>query len=418
MECQFIYDDCEHTHHRGCDKTPPNVGARRARQGDKPFVIAMRSAGVVYSGPMGDSQKPTHTNTLPQPGKGWEDFDEDPQKLRADALMELGNIERVESNYEGALKNYAEAMGLYEGLGDLNGLARILYVVGDIHRAQSRYAQAETCFSQASALFRQVGNRRMEGSVLGNLAMMYQEQGAYDHAIEHSQQALSINRAVGNKRAEGTVLGHLGGVYQSLGKYAEAIAHYNQALSIKIEVGDRLGEGIVLGHLGGVYQSMGKHNEAINHLHQALAVQREIGNKLQEGGVLGNLGDVLLKQGRLKEAAKHLQTAIRRCDSIIPAAAGAFQGSLALIRAKQGDLETARSLLSTGEGLVAPIPLELGKFLCKKGEIHLLSGERAAAESAYKQAQGIAKELNVKTNSQLVRSILELESLLHSKTTN
>ena len=50
---------------------------------------------------MGESHKPAKQNTPPQSGEeGWDAFEEDPRKLRADALMELGNIERDEANFE------------------------------------------------------------------------------------------------------------------------------------------------------------------------------------------------------------------------------------------------------------------------------------------------------------------------------
>ena len=96
-------------------------------------------------------------------------------------------------------------------------------------------------------------------------------------------------------------------------------------------------------------------------------------------------------------------------------AAVAFRANLAVIRAQQGAIGLAKSLISSGESLVAVYPLERGKLLCKKAQVHLLAGEQEQAETALKQAQHIAQKLNVKPDSELGTALQELVTLFHSK---
>ena len=68
-----------------------------------------------------------------------------------------------------------------------------------------------------------------------------------------------------------------------------------------------------------------------------------------QGQTLGNLGDLTGKQGQLIEAEAALREAMPICDELVPPAAGAFGGSLALLLAHQDHLDEAQALLATGE---------------------------------------------------------------------
>ena len=65
---------------------------------------------------------------------------------------------------------------------------------------------------------------------------------------------------------------------------------------------------------------------------------------------------------RWEEAERYLNSAVEICRTTIPAAAGAFMGSLAWLYAQQSNMEQARKLLLEGEPLVQVYPEEHGKF--------------------------------------------------------
>jgi tetratricopeptide (TPR) repeat protein len=152
----------------------------------------------------------------------------------------------------------------------------------------------------------------------------------------------------------------------------------------------------------------------LSHYMQALTVYQEARNRRGEGIVLGNLADVLLKQGLLEEATTHLQRAIVICDELTPAAAGAFRGVLALMRAQQGDVEEALSLLSVGEPLIESYRGEYGKFLCKRAQVCLIAEDREQAARSLEQAQSIAKTLDAAADGELGLAIQELMTLFSS----
>jgi tetratricopeptide (TPR) repeat protein len=165
-------------------------------------------------------------------------------------------------------------------------------------------------------------------------------------------------------------------------------------------------------YLGNLSCSQGQYERAIGHYTTALDIFREIGVRHAEGTTLGNLGDTLFKLLRLDEAEAAFRQAIGLCDEKYPLASGAYRGSLALLLAQQAQPEEAQTLLDVGERQVTVEPIEHAKFLCKKGQIQLISNQLNAAQESLTQAEAIAAKLNVNEHSQIAQAIADLAALL------
>jgi predicted ATPase/serine/threonine protein kinase/Tfp pilus assembly protein PilF len=310
-------------------------------------------------------------------------------------LGRAGRLLYLAGRYSEALEYFQQALAITREIGDAVNEAINLGNLAIFHQEQGRISEAVEHFQQALAITREVGDRRNETTNLRNLATLHQHQGRYSEALEHIQQALAIAREIGSRRNEGLTLGNLATFHQEQGRYSEALGHFQQALSIAREVGNRRNEGIILGHLATFHQEQGRISEAVEHFQQALAIACEVGHRRTEGIVLGNLGDLLFSQGDLLSAETHLLPAITIGDETMLVAAGAFRGSLALIRAQQGAFDEARTLLEKGESQIrGGHLLELGKFLRKKAEVEHLAGEPAAAAVTLAEAESIDVELN------------------------
>jgi tetratricopeptide (TPR) repeat protein len=289
----------------------------------------------------------------------------------------------------------------------------VLSSLGTLHRLQGRPAEAREHYEAALAIHREVGNRRFEGTVLGSLGVVHLEQGRPAEAREHHEAALAIHREVGDRRHEGIELGCLGILHQEQGRPDESREPSEAALDIAREVGDRRSEGAVLGSLGILHQAQGRLAEAREHYEAALDINREVGNRRGEGVELGNLGDLLLVQGETEAAETRLTEAMALCDEVLPSAAGAFRGSLALLRARQGAFDEARALLTRGDQQLRGVyALELGKLLCKRGEVERLAGDLDAARAARDEAASIAAETEAGSDSDLGRAVAALRDAL------
>jgi tetratricopeptide (TPR) repeat protein len=256
----------------------------------------------------------------------------------------------------------------------------------------------------------------LEGDRLVELGRIQYEESRFDEASEHFQAALAIYRAHRHRRGEGEALMGLGSVCWQTGKLTEATKTFNLALGIHREIGDRQLEGVVLGDLGNVCQQQQKLDEAIVHYTLALEIHRAYGDERFEGDFLGNMAEALFDLGRLAESKQAFESAISICDATDNrTSAGSFRGCLALLLAKQGHFDDAQALVDKGEPQLASHPHNHGKFLCKKGQVQLLKGEREEAGSSLTQAQAIAAELEVGEDSEMAREIAALVAVLEKE---
>ena len=223
---------------------------------------------------------------------------------------------------------------------------------------------------------------------------------------------MSLAKEIGEKYLEGHIYGHLGRRCSDFGEHKEAIVHYKAAMKISKSIGDIRGLGTHLSVLGSVYATLGEYDEAIVCFNQSLEIALEIGNKRSEGLMYGNLGDIYIRLKRWSDAENLLTQGIEVCMSIIPAAAGAFMGSLAWVYAEQSKIEEAKFLLADGEPLVKVYPEEYAKFLCKKAKIQHLTDESYEAQEALEQAESIAKKVNQSEDSELNKAIQEARKFL------
>ena len=259
----------------------------------------------------------------------------------------------------------------------------------------------------------EIGDRRNEANMLGNLGSVYYNQGQYKEAISHYEQSIEIFRSIANPRGEGIQLGNLGIVYSSIGQYEQAITYYTESIAIARDIGSRSSEGNTLGNLGTMYVRLGQYEQAIDCYKQAIKLIKEVGNKRYEGVYLGNLGDCLIKIGNVKKAEDVLPKAIQLCETIFPVAAGAFMGSLAMIKAQNKCFDEALSLMVDGEERVRVNPLEYGKFLCKKSQVLHLAHQQEAAKEAFRQAVQIAEDLQLDSESELRLLIQQTERCIN-----
>ena len=198
-----------------------------------------------------------------------------------------------------------------------------------------------------------------------------------------------------------------------LGRTQEARLHYEEAIRLFRRTGNRRLEGTATSGLAEVLRSQGLLDEAMETCRTALQIHRSLGNPVQECIAMGNLGDIHVDRDEFEEANLLLRDAIRIGDEVLPAAAGAFRGSLGLVLAIQGNFEEARSMLLRGEtALRDGNTLELGKLLCKRARVEVLAGEQKEAKASVEEAQFLAERLEVGPEGNLVKAIEQVNKAI------
>ena len=327
----------------------------------------------------------------------------------------LGNIGLVFtelSEYEKSLEYYGKALDIHREIESKRSEGIVLGNIATVYREQGEYEKSLEHYTKAIDIHREIGNKRSEGSTIGNMGLIYQEQGDHDKALEYYGKALNIHREIGNKRSEGHTLGNIAVIYQFQSNYEKALEQYSKAIDIAQEIGNKLIEGINLGNMAHIYQTKEDYEKALEHYTKALDIHRSIGNNHLEGATIGNIGDLYHRQNEPLKAQSNLEQAIQICDETYSVAAGAFRGTLALSLAEDGVIRQALEVIKVGETQVMVMPLEHGKFLCKKAQVFHISKESVLAVEALNQAVEIAETLSVAPDSELGQLIIETHGIL------
>ncbi|GAA2021419.1 hypothetical protein GCM10009839_18050 [Catenulispora yoronensis] len=118
----------------------------------------------------------------------------DSPATHATALNELGQVQRLASDYPAAADVQERALEIYRQIGDrlgkagaLNNLGRVRYLTGD-------YAAAADVQEQSLKIYRQRGNRGNEAWALNSYAATIAALGDRSRAFTLYQQALAMNR--------------------------------------------------------------------------------------------------------------------------------------------------------------------------------------------------------------------------------
>jgi len=330
---------------------------------------------------------------------------------KAWSISILGDIDTAVATNHRALEQVRE-------LGDIELEAVIQSDLAHLTGLINQVSVSDSHYLQALRLSQAVGNRPREALVCVNQAMLWMNQGRLKESQMLLESALKLAAEVGNVFAEAPARSTLGLILSSQGRTDEAREQLELSISLLRRMGSRRQEGSALQGLATLQHNVGDLSASLQTHRKALRIHRSLGNRRQECIVLGNMGDLHMSRGEPAQAEPLFEAAIELGDEVLPAAAGAFRGSLASLVVNRGELETAHELLDRGEAALRGVnPSELGKLLCRRGRIALLASSPELAKAALEEVEEIASELGLGSQSVLGRSIEELREEVGSTTT-
>jgi tetratricopeptide (TPR) repeat protein len=314
----------------------------------------------------------------------------------ANALNDLGVVQRLTGDYPAAAQVLQEALGISRDLGDRLGEANALNDLGVVRLLTDDYRDAAQAHEQALGIYRDLGTRLSQADALRRLGVARLAMDDYPTAADTLELALSISRDLGDRLGEANTLLDLGDVRLGTDDYRAAAQVLEQALGIYSDLGDRLGEANALNYLGGVRWLMGDYRAAAQAHEQALGIYRDIGNRLGQANALKDLGEVRLATGDYPAAVQLLDQALsisRDLGDRLGQANALCQ--LGVLRRVTGDYPAAAQLLDQALGIYRDIGIRDGEAMAlnEKGTLHRVSGDLTSAEGSHRQALELARTI-------------------------
>jgi tetratricopeptide (TPR) repeat protein/transcriptional regulator with XRE-family HTH domain len=330
------------------------------------------------------------------------------QAGQADAVNELGLLQRATGDHTAAAASHQQALELYRELGDRLGQASALDNLGRVQYETGEYPAAAASHQQALALFRDLGHRVGQALATSNLGNVQSLTADYLAAATSYQQALDMFRDLGHRLGQALATGNLGTVQARTGGYCAAAASLAQALGIYRELGDRLGQAMALHNLGDVQMRTGDYPAAAATQQRALGMFRDIGHRLGQALATGNLGTIQLRTGDYPAAAASLAQALDIYGDLGDRYGQAeVLNDLGEVLARSGDSGQVRDHHAQALAIAREIsaPLEEARALEGLGHCLLRDSDPGAAAAHWQQALAIYQRIGA-PDAQRIRETL------------
>jgi class 3 adenylate cyclase/Tfp pilus assembly protein PilF len=236
--------------------------------------------------------------------------------LQAKNLRNIGVVHDARSNYPEALKNYFNALRIYDGIKNAKGMAKVYGSIGISYTDTRDFNLALANFQKSIAINDSLGNPNDNRSNFINLGNLFYAFDKVDQALLYYKRAAAINEALGDGRSMSIVLGNMATIFSERGQLDSALEYHRMASSFGAKLGNVRVEALHLTNIGKIYLKKGQTDIAEKHFRESLSLATKIGAVDLIRDVHLELSSLLDKKGNYKEALAHLRDYNRYRDSI------------------------------------------------------------------------------------------------------
>lgn len=328
--------------------------------------------------------------------------------LLATVQLQQGLIQQSIATGTIAIKRASEAR-------EFRMVALAQAIVGRAHRMAGQYSEANIAYKSATKISRHLDDKSLLAANLGNEGTIAMMEGRLTDAARLFGQSLSVAANTGDRRIQAARFFQLGTALLEAGELDSALGDYHTAQKMFRDFGERFNEAMVLVGIGQVHYIKGNHSKARDLLFESLSILTEVGSEAHTGITLANLGEIEIAMGEFRDAETHLGDAIRVSKiagmSRVQAAAHSARGLLYLRQGKHSEALVELEIAETSLRAINE-PIELGKLLCNKSELHLALKKPGKAQENYDEAHLLGKKIKISKESELGRRLAALQKQL------
>ena len=200
-----------------------------------------------------------------------------PTPARAKALNAAAEMASFSDETAGEQALAAEALEIYQQLGDRQGIAESLFALGVAVGEGGDWAGARPLLEASLRLYRDLGDEPRVLWVTRALAWAHAEFGDLESAKPLYEDALRQARAAGNRLGESVLLGSLSWLAVREGRIQDAPALIKESLRLTQDLPDRIEEAIRLCHAARAIVETGSLETAVRLISCYQALSEELG---------------------------------------------------------------------------------------------------------------------------------------------
>ncbi|MCL4531569.1 MAG: tetratricopeptide repeat protein [Chloroflexi bacterium] len=159
-------------------------------------------------------------------------------KLKANVLQAIGDVQQFRKQMDAALASYNEALKLFKAVGDHLGEANVLQAIGDVQQFRKQMDAALASYNEALKLFKAVGDHLGEANVLSELAKLALISGDIASAERQTEEVAAIYLGINAIYSMGACYGNFSIALLNLGNKAKAKGYALKARQAFEKVGE------------------------------------------------------------------------------------------------------------------------------------------------------------------------------------
>jgi len=244
------------------------------------------------------------------------------------ALNSIGNIHKVQREYDKAVVFYIKSLKVSESLYPKpQEISDTHNSMGSIFSKLKRFEEANKHFNEAlsiqKAAFDALSDPKEDEKLTERLAATYQDIGgmylrmdSLNTALGYYKKSIKLNKAIDNQRALGKIYDGIGSTYFKKNKYEKAIEYYEKSFETKEKLSAQRGMAVTATNLCELLSEQKKHKQAMPYCNKSI----EYGKEQKDYRILENTMFVLYKAAKMKgdskEALKYYEYYVAYRDSL------------------------------------------------------------------------------------------------------
>jgi len=233
-----------------------------------------------------------------------------------EVMLDIGRRQLLLKHYTQAEQSYQKALGLIEKLGEIDEKrhhqinACAYYQLGEIARVQRQWQKAEGFFQKAQGIFIELDDEYEQADIYHQLGRIAYDQHQWQKAEQFLQKARKIYMKFGDKYSQARTDHLLSMVAQAQRQWQQAEKSYQDALKIKKEFNDKYEQGSTYHQLGRVAQEQHQWQQSEDYFQKALEIFIEFNDKYEQARTYYNLGNLTQEHQQWQQAKDYLLKAL------------------------------------------------------------------------------------------------------------
>jgi len=214
---------------------------------------------------------------------------------------------QMQSDYQGAKKQYEKSLAIYQQIGYRFGVANERDNFGDIYLALGDLAAARKSYEESLKTYLEIGHIDGKALTETGLGEVFLRQGNTVESRKMLEESLEICRRIGDRSKEASALSGLGRLLQTEGNIETAWKDEVEAKAIFDKIGDKSQSAQMQVHLAELLLDQDKNEEAAVQARQAAELFEKTKADKEAAAAYLALSQASLAQGKLAEARNYVE---------------------------------------------------------------------------------------------------------------